>query len=82
MTEFYNPKYDHLKCSEWIQQRNGEERKNKERIWSQNNFTKGEKILRKKNRTLGAGGTIINELHPCHKSLKKRGERKPGFKKK
>ena len=31
---------------------------------------------------MGAGGTIINELHPCHKFLKKRGERKPGFKKK
>lgn len=41
-----------------------------------------ENSLRKENRTLGAGGTIINELHPCHKSLKKRGEKKPGFKKK
>lgn len=74
MTEFYNPKYDHLKYSEWIWQWNGEERKN-EGFGIKNS-------LRKENRTLGAGGTIINELHPCHKSLKKRGERKPGFKKK
>lgn len=41
-----------------------------------------ENNLRKENRTLGAGATLINELHPCHKSLKKRGERKSGFKKK
>lgn len=39
-----------------------------------------ENNLRKENRTLGAGDTLINELNPCHKSLKKREERKSGFK--